>query len=707
MKDFYRKLGRTESPETQKFAQDMEQLNEYQKAAVTDHSRVLLVNAQVGSGKTTVLINKILYLHFVKAVPLESMVVLTFTNKAADEIKCRIREKNQSIKDEEMRFFGTFHGVCRTLLADMLPVEQLGYTRDFSILDTDEMLEVYERIINENELSLKYRNKLRKRIEQYKQGKFLYGNMKKDDDLKDFLKYLRAEKKKCNVMEFDDLIENAIELLKIKSFTPAWIIIDEFQDCDSRQLDLIDCLKQDKTRVFAVGDPNQVIYTWRGSQKDIFGDFRRRYGASELTLPINYRSTATILDAARAFLEPGQTISGIRQGGRPIVIKKHYNTFNEALYLCEKIQKLIQEGLQYSDIAVLYRKQKQSEVFRDVFEKNGIPYEVSAKRTLRDIPVLYWLVRLLKCSTNLNDRDSIAYVLGENRYGLGMTSKQVKEAVKNFESASGAYPEILDKARNFAKWCAENKENRDSEAVLEYYDLSSYLAPTSVSYQEDHEKVQSFINSIMEYLESSGKELFGGIKDFLNNSALYGSQVLNEKTEGGNSVKLMTLHASKGLEFKYVFISGANLGLIPINSRSMEEEEEERRLFFVGITRAKDYLEVSYHTNPDEYGVYGVASPYLRLIPQELIESEDFAGRASSLAELKKSIKSNMENKVHPAPSSVDLEQEKKTVRVYHEKYGEGIVVSEDESNITVNFDVYGEKVFSRMFCPLKYISWQ
>lgn len=705
MEDLYKKLKGTESTESKSLIESLESLNEYQKAAIMDHSRVLLVNAQVGSGKTTVLINKILYLHFVKSIPLESMVVLTFTNKAADEIKCRIREKNQSITEDEMRFFGTFHGVCRTLLVSALPVAELGYTKEFSILDTDEMFEVYERVINENELSVKYRNKLRKRIEKYKQGKLLYGNMKHDDDMADFYKLLQEEKKRCNIMEFDDLIENAIKLIKSHPVSPEWVIIDEFQDCDSRQLDLIDGLKRDKTHVFAVGDPNQVIYTWRGSQKDIFGDFRRRYSAKELTLPINYRSTATILDAARAFLEPGQFISGIRQGGKPIVIKKHYNTFNEALYLYDKIQKLVESGLKYGEIAVLYRKQKQSEVFEDVFEKNHIPYEVSIKKSLKDIPVLYWLVRLLRASVNVSDRDSIFFVLGESRYGLGMSRKQIKDSIESLNSGGSGYPELLDRIRNFKAFCDSCKDNTESGAIFDYFDLNSYLMPTSITYNEERERVGKYLEGIMEYAESTKKELFWGIKDYLNNSALYGSQIMNGAVEkDSNSVKLMTLHASKGLEFRYVFISGANLGLIPIHARSQDDEEEERRLFFVGITRAKDFLEISYHTNPEEYGVYGVPSPYLRLIPQELIESEDFSSRAANLTELKKSIKANMEGKQKAETEAEALKQETEAVRVCHEKYGEGTIVSEDETNITVNFDVYGEKVFLKAFSQIRKI---
>lgn len=704
MEDLYERLKGHNRPEYKELLQDMEELNEYQRAAVMDNSKVMLLNAQVGSGKTTVLTNKVLYLHFIKGVPLESMVVLTFTNKAALEIKQRIKEKNISIKDEDLRFFGTFHGVCRTLLASVLPVKELGYTEGFSIYDSEMMLELYERVMNDNDLSVKYKNKIRKRIEQYRQGKLLYGNMKHDDDIAEFMRLLDAEKKRCNAMEFDDLIENTVSLLRGHEFTPLWIIVDEFQDSDEMQLELISCMRKDNTHIFAVGDPNQVIYTWRGSRKDIFREFREIYGGNELTLPINYRSTSTILDAARAFIEPGQPIKGIREEGKPIIIKKHHNTFNEALYLCERINKLVEKGLSYSDIAVLYRKQKQSEVFRDVFEKNGIPFELSMKRTLKDIPVLYWLIRLMKAAVNPKDMDSLIYVLRDKRYGPGLGKKQLKEVLSNITEGRTAGIEPADRIKGFEKWCG-SVVPQAADNIYEYFDLGAYLMPTSITYSEDSTRVKSFLEAMAAYGAEGEGDFFSRIKNYLNNAALHGGYIHGDKEEESSaSVKLMTLHASKGLEFKGVFISAANLGLIPIPARSPEEEEEEKRLFFVGITRAKDFLEISYHTNPDEYGVYGIPSPFLRMIPPELIESEDFISRGANLSELRREIKAQIDSKAAGHEAKEIQLVDSTIVRVYHDKYGNGTVISEDESNISVEFEVYGTKVFSKAFCPLRYL---
>ncbi len=688
------------------FHKSFESLNEYQKAAVIDHRRVLLVNSQVGSGKTTVLLHKLLYLHFIKKLPLQSMVVLTFTNKAAQEIKDRLKQLNADIKDEEMKFFGTFHGVARTLLADVLPVEDVGYSRGFTIADSNEMVEIYERIINENKLSIKYKSKLQKRIDKFKQGQPLYANMKQDDDISEFLEHVKIEKRKSNVMDFDDLIDFTVKLLPESDFRPEWIVIDEFQDCDKKQLQMIEHMTKAKTSVFAVGDPNQVIYTWRGGSKDIFREFKLKYDAAELTLPINYRSTSNILKAARVFMEPGGALEGVRDKGKPIIIKKHHNSFNEAVYLCDKIKQHIAEGDSYSDIAIFYRKQKQAEVFRDVFAKHELPCEVAVKKTLRDIPVMYWMIRLLKASVNRSDKDSLIYILCNNRYGAGITLKKAKELIKSYDSCHAAEAiegEIINCTRGFEAWCRELGKASPKE-IYDYFDLSMFLMPTSISFEEDKSNVLRLLEDICSYAGLISFNTFEGIKEYVDKSALYGNQVINEGiSKSVDSVKLMTLHASKGLEFKHVYISGANLGNIPMANKSPEGEQEEQRLFFVGITRAKDSLEISYHSNPDDYGVYGVPSPYLRMIPEELIESEDLGSRASSLNQLRREIKNNIDNKSDAEEQAVIVPVEKAYRLVLHDKYGEGRVISEDESNVLVDFPIYGEKTFIKLFSQLKY----
>ena len=671
-------------------------LNDYQKAAITNEDKAFLLNASVGSGKTTVLVNKVLYLGMVKKVPLSKMFVLTFTNKAADEIKQRVlrfaipSDKNPSDKSE-MAAFGTFHSVARYLLSNVLPVEDLGYTKDFSILDEDGAREISDYIIDKNGLNIKYRKKLEKRIYGLKHGRELYGNMKYSDDIDNFAYLLQVEKVKRNVMDFDDLIECCKILLRNNAVHPEWIIIDEFQDTDSLQLEMIDNLVGDNTHIFAVGDPNQIIYSWRGSREDIFEIFKERYDAKEATLPINYRSTATILGAARAFLSGQSHLVGIRGMGHAIVIKKHYNSFNEALYLAEKIKKLKKEGTPYNEIAILYRKQSHSSVFEDVFTREKIPYEVSVKKDLKDIPALYWFFRLIRASINNNDTSNILHVLSDDKYGPCL-----KYPVARQVAEGKARDGLADKIYGFRKWCECKKSADDFEnEIYDYFDLDNYLLPTSISYSKDRDFILKYIKEISDYIKANKMDLFDGIKNAVDYTVLYGKQVINQMIyKDSDSVKLMTLHASKGLEFKYVFISGANMGIIPLSGRY--DDEEEKRLFFVGITRAKDYLEISYHSNPDDGSALANPSPYLSMIPDDIIESEELKSRAMKLSDLKREIRDNMAKKGGKV-------QEKK--KVIHPKYGEGYIVSEDKDTISAEFEGYGEKSFSKLFCPLKFIN--
>lgn len=679
------------------FYESFRNLNKHQKSAVVSDTKALLLNAGVGSGKTTVLVHKVLYLHHIKGVPLDKMVVLTFTNKAADEIKDRVLSSGQGVDRKGMCYFGTFHSVARNLLSSILPVEDLGYTKDFSIMDEVSSQELFESIISLNNLGIKYKNKLEKRLDEYKNGRLLHGNMKYNDEIEKFVILLEQEKKKRNLMDFDDLILNCGRLLRKGDFKPDWVIIDEFQDTDSEQFEMMDGLIWENSRVFAVGDPNQLIYSWRGSRQGIFDMFMERYDAALETLPINYRSTDTILKAAREFLShPGQ-LEGIRDTGAPIIVKRHFNSFNEALYLADTIKKLHAGGVPYKEIAIFYRKQKHSSVFEDVFKRENIPYEVSIRKNIKDIPVLYWILRLLKASLNDHDTDNFVNVLIDKRYGIGLTQKQALDIIKGKGEQYGI-PELMGKIREFCGWCRSLADSEGlAEKIFGYYDLKSYLSPTSITYDEDRDLTMKFLLDLEGYIKANGYSPFEGIKNAVEYTILYGSQIIDQIINPENdSIKLMTLHASKGLEFKYVFISGANMGVIPLGGRF--DDEEEKRLFFVGITRAKDFLEISYHSNPDDFNALPNPSPYIRMIPDELIEGEEIKSRAHLLSELRKEIKSNMDRK-QDASDTPAVERRK----VRHSKYGEGYIVSETEEMYTVQFDTYGEKSFAKLFCPLEF----
>lgn len=533
------------------YLREFEKLNEYQKKAVISKDRYVLLNAAVGSGKTTVLVHKVLYLHFIENIPLEDMVVLTFTRKAAEEMKSRVGAFCDELVGS-MKYFGTFHSVSRQILNESEELGSLGYKEDFEIIDNNEAGSILLEIMERSKLQIKYKSKLNKRIEEFKIGKSLYGVMKKSDDIDELVRLYKEEKLKRNLMDFDDIIENSICVLK-KPLNPRWIIVDEFQDTDYRQLNLIRNIAGEDTNIFCIGDPNQVIYSWRSGTENIFGEFKKLFNPIEMGLPLNYRSTRTILEAANAFLYETR-IEGLKDYGNKIKVTRHHDAFNEASYIADRIKKLNSEGVLSTHIAVLYRRQLQLEALLNVLTKEGIPCNVLFKKAI------------------------------------------------SFE---------------------------DFDTSLE-----------------------------------------------------------DEK-----GVNLLTLHSSKGLEFSHVFIIGANMGNIPLTSKK-SDEPEELRLFYVGITRAKNDLEISYLAKPSLQGATAYKSPYISMIPKELLLMEEEEGKAkNSISKLMDMLREERAKK-----------ETQKQARAKHLKYGIGNVVYEDEEIIKVDFESYGTKEFSKMFCPLEMI---
>lgn len=728
------------------FTEEWNWLNSYQMDAVTDESPACIVNANVGSGKTTVLIAKILYLHYEKKIPLEKMVVLTFTNKAAGEIIERLRNKEPDLTEEQVQFFGTFHSVAMRMLKSVLPenkletaeesasYEKAEWTADFEIIDPDEEQELALRLITEHGLKVKYKNRLKKRLEQeypnYKKGKTV---SRYKDDL--FLLYplLEKEKKRQNKMSFSNLLEEGTKNLKMgKTSLPAWIIVDEVQDSDTTQLEFLEALKGTETKIFAVGDPNQVIYSFRGTTQNMFFLLKKRFQAKELSLPVNYRSNTSILEAANRFLQFGGKIQGSNGSGEKIRVKNHYDPFQEAMYLADRIQKLHAEGKRYQDIAVFYRLQRQAEVLEKMFGEQGIPYEVSVKKSWKDIPVLNWLMKVLRFAVNPEDVQSGIQVLTDKHYGDSVTKKKAEDIIKNQKTEkSELYQKIILFGAAYAQ--QENEGTQDGPDGEELYDvlgLKEALHPTSADYQNDSEQVIDFLNQICSYSKEKKLSVTDGIREFLNGALLgsienSGKERESEANDG--TVKLMTLHASKGLEFDTVFIIGVNPGLLPIRCSNFDQEEEERRLFFVGITRAKNHLELSYYTNPGEPGVLGTYSNYLKMIPEDLLEMEDVRSKEEKRTNLKvlarqarAEIRKNEEDSKacngiektekketteseqsdsERSESGINKEQEAK-----HPKYGTGIVTSEDDMMIEVDFPNYGKKQFIKAFQEVELI---
>jgi DNA helicase-2/ATP-dependent DNA helicase PcrA len=673
----------------------LSRLDPHQRAAVLADGPATLVSANVGSGKTTVLIAKVLHLHLDGGVPLRELVVLTFTNKAADEIKERMLRADPARTEEDMPYFGTFHAVAMKLLRTTLPVETLGYTRDFTVIDMDELVELASELILEKGLVVRYRNRLSARLEALRSGHADFGRMKRGDDIQALWQAMEERKRATNRMDFDDLIHHATTLLEARgpsTYAPRWILVDEFQDSDEKLLRFVDALKTPATKLFAVGDPNQVIYSWRGGSRNVFRDFVQRTGATVVDLPLSYRSSGVILDAAGCFLTHPKKLEGTREAGSRIAVRRHHDPFNEAEYLAGRIARLHEQGTAWRDVAVLYRLQRQSAVLEAVFRKAGIPFEVSLRRSFKDIPVLQWMLKLLRAAVNPEDTGSLLGVLTHPTFGEGLKPAAIK---------------------GFRAWAAGVTASVTAGAVYEYFKLDAQLSPTSSNYPANKAFVVSLLEAVSRLAEVRKCDFPSAVAEFLHATTLHGIDALKEDLHrDDDAVRLMTLHACKGLEFMSVFIIGANPGLIPLQSRSEEELEEEQRLFFVGMTRARDELEISYYNSPDDPRVLSGPSSFLSMIPGHLVQTSDDGAAGETpdvvLRNFRKEIRVRIEQRgkdkdAAAAPEDVTESSAPAAVRrVRHVKYGLGVVVSEDEESIGVDFENYGKKAFAKAFAALE-----
>lgn len=701
-------------------------LNPHQQQAVlTNHTKVL-VNAMVGSGKTTVLVHKVLYLHFIEEIAFDRMAVLTFTNKAANEIRDRILAyyiARGFSNPPQLPYVGTFHAVARNILTQSALLPDFGFTSEFTILDENERQDFYLRLAFDNGLDIKYVSKINKRIEKFiasteagvaPENAALYGNMKYPDDLSKLIVLAADAKRNSNVMDFDDLI---LMVNKVLRSSPNickmnWVVVDEFQDCNRQQIEMLQNMMDSNSSIFAVGDPNQLIYEWRGSNSSHFDNFRSQ-DCTEYHLPKNYRSTTSILDIAKHLLiQSGTFLEGTREVGPPVVLMNHYDSSQEAIYLVNEIKRLQAEGISLREIAILVRTRRQIEMFETVFEKNDIPFQVADRKTLRDIPVLVWFVKLLKSCINVRDGKTFLDCLSNERYGalIPGVARQICSAsiggrkgyphfdldcvVKKVNEHYGELPTTLDLLLARAKEFPQFIEKQTHEVIPklnDYFLLDQYLRPTSAHYAADMSLVNKFLAELGNYISISDQiSLKDALLDGLSELSLSGSSLFRESIDpNAEKVKVLTIHASKGLEFQYVYISGVNNGLIPLHyDNNKGDVEEEKRLFFVAVTRAKDYLEMSYHTKPEGWNSFPEPSKFLKYLPPELI----MQGKPKESKPIEK---------VKIPDQSEPYSEWQIGQKIKHPRYGSGSITRIMGGNIFCTFGQLGEKSFSINFLPL------
>ncbi|GLH65469.1 DNA helicase PcrA [Parageobacillus sp. G301] len=635
-------------------------LNEQQQAAVKTTEGPLLIMAGAGSGKTRVLTHRIAYLMAEKRVAPWNILAITFTNKAAREMKERVQGLLGGAAEEI--WISTFHSMCvRILRRD---IDRIGIDRNFSILDTTDQLSVLKNILKEKNIDPKkfdprailgtISNAKNELLTPEKFAKKVSSYYEKivSDVYEEYQKRLLRN----HALDFDDLIMTTIQLfervpevLEHYQYKFQYIHIDEYQDTNRAQYVLVKMLASRFKNICVVGDADQSIYRWRGADIQNILSFEKDYpNAKVILLEQNYRSTKRILQAANEVIEHNvnrkpKKLWTENPEGQKIVYYEAMNESDEAQFVAGKIKEYVDSGKRrYSDFAILYRTNAQSRVMEEVLLKSNIPYKIVGGLKFYDRKEIKDVLAYLRVIANPNDDISLLRIINVPKRGIGVSSidKIVSYASENGLSVFEALGELehiglsartaaslIEFRRQLEQWAQLQEYVSVTELVEEVLDKSGYRemlkAEKTLEAQSRLENIDEFL-SVTKHFEnvSEDKSLIA----FLTDLALISDiDQLNEMNgEDQDAVVLMTLHSAKGLEFPVVFLIGMEEGIFP-HSRSLDDEdemEEERRLAYVGITRAEEELFLTSAQMRTLFGYTNInpVSRFIREIPEELVE---------------------------------------------------------------------------------------
>ena len=630
-------------------------LNPQQHAAVTAPDGPVLVLAGPGAGKTRVITLRIAYLIEQRAVPPHSIMAVTFTNKAAREMRERVEHLQIATKGLAI---GTFHSICARLLRR--DAERLGYQRDFVIYDSSDQDALLREVMTK-QLRLDPRNvppgAVHSAISRAKNELISPEEYVSDTYFNEIAgrvyKAYQAGLRMNNALDFDDLLMQVVVLLRdhppVREFyqrSLQHLLIDEFQDTNTAQYTLATLLAGDHRNLFAVGDEDQSIYRWRGADYRNVTRFRKDFpDAQVVLLERNYRSTQVVLDAAMGVIKPNpgrihKELFTERQGGERVYLHEAYDDYEEARWIVEQIALLtLQEGARSGDVAVMYRTNSQSRVLEDAFVKAGLPYRlVGATRFYgrREVKDLLAYLRLIH---NPADSVSLFRVINVPTRGIGATTAENLRALAEQRGVSpGAVLLSLGREGRDSPYAAALPNRAfgplatfGEKLALWVDELPNRTAMQMVDLVLDSVSYKDFIDDGTKEGEDRWDNVmelrgvahgYNDLATFLEDSALV-SEVDN-LTEDANAPTLLTLHAAKGLEFPIVFIVGLDEGVLP-HQRSVDDPEqlaEERRLFYVGLTRAKDRIFLTRAHRRGGRGMdIGVSIPsrFLNDIPTQLL----------------------------------------------------------------------------------------
>ena len=677
---------------------NIDNLNDKQKEAVLYINGPMLVLAGAGSGKTKVLTNRIANL-IDNGISPANILAITFTNKAAKEMKDRVF--NLIGNDAYMIQISTFHSLGLKILKENY--EKLGYDKNFVVIDSDDALTVIKKIMKDMNLSPQYYNakNIRNKISSAKNELMdlqSFANLEYDKNIvKIYEKYL--EKLKLNnSVDFDDLLILPIKLFReypsvLESYQERYkyILIDEYQDTNECQYIFSKMLAKKYKNIFVVGDNDQAIYAFRGANYKNILNFEKDYpDCKTILLEENYRSTKTILNAANSVIrnnklrkdknlwsnnEEGELIKYIRTDGEK----------EEADYVAKEIKKLINEGVNPVDIAILYRTNAQSRVMEEACLKNNIPYKIIGSFYFYNRKEIKDLICYLRLINNYKDDVSLLRVINVPKRKIG------EKTIDNISNVALVNNSCLFDAINsgkeleFKNLILDLKEKCENLSLTEMVEL--VLDKSGMKQELENEKSldsEIRLENLEEFksITKNYEEEYGVISldDFLNEISLVSD--MSEHQDGNNKVSLMTVHSVKGLEFDDVFVIGMEEGIFPhynaINEGTNSAIEEERRLCYVAITRAKKKLWLLNAKKRMLFGNTQVNPPsrFMDEIDSKYVDSEK---RTTSLVgNVKKIVKENMFNNDDTDFNVGDM--------IHHTDYGNGIVTAVDKSIITVAF---------------------
>lgn len=637
----------------------LDKLNERQKEAVLATEGPVLVLAGAGSGKTTVLVNRIAYMISEKHIRPWNILAITFTNKAAREMKDRIeRLLGDTAKD---MWIGTFHSVCVRILRSC--IDLLGYSRDFVIYDTADTKTVMKECLREldiDEKSFPVRNVLSiiSNAKNDLMDAATFENVYKSDYRMSIIAkiYYRYQTKlrKNNAVDFDDIILNTVKILSenpdvLSKYQDKfqYILVDEYQDTNNSQYLLINLLAQANRNLCVVGDDDQSIYKFRGANIGNILNFEDDYSdVQKITLDQNYRSTQNILDAANSVISNnkgrmGKSLWTSNGDGNKVFVYTGTNEYDEARYIARQIKKHFDEQGSFSDCAILYRTNAQSRVIEEMLMRESVPYKVLSGLRFYDRKEIKDIIAYLRVVYNPNDDVSLARIINEPKRKIGnATLEKARNIAREKETSlydvishADDYPEFktaIKKLLGFSEIIQSLIKLKDTVTIEDLtgrilndtgYMPELVMEDTTES-KTRIENLGEFISVITEF--EKNEETGNTLGEFLENISLVSD--IDGYDENEDSAVLMTIHSAKGLEFPIVFLSGLEEGLFP-GMRSMESDddiEEERRLCYVAITRAKEQL---YITKTISRTIHGktmptTASRFFKEIPVEYLEDK-------------------------------------------------------------------------------------